>query len=122
RNAKLQGYVRPLVTATTRILWPSAVSNSIGNFGKGRSARPVGATGMLFRNGTCCCTSARSSATYAAIFINKRSLCRGGHRPPLQFTIQKFTCAASPSTTDRENGRAQPFFINLSYPFWRFVC
>src|SRR5215475_15825472 len=71
RNAKLQGYVRPFVTATTRILWPSAVSNSIGNFGSGRSARPVGATGMLFRNGTDCCTSANSSATYAAIFIDK---------------------------------------------------
>src|SRR5262245_10283009 len=74
RNAKLQGYVSPFVTATTRILWPSAVSNSIGNFGRGRSARPVGATGMLFRNGTCCCTSARSTATYAAIFIYKSSL------------------------------------------------
>src|SRR5215510_1285033 len=71
RNAKLQGYVRPFVTATTRIRWPSAVSNSIGNFGSGRSARPVGATGMLFRNGTDCCTSANSSATYAAIFIDK---------------------------------------------------
>src|SRR5215475_916457 len=71
RNAKLQGYVSPFVTATTRILWPSAVSNSIGNFGSGRSARPVGATGMLFRNGTCCCTSASSIATYAAIFIDK---------------------------------------------------
>ena len=39
RNARLHGYSSALVTTTTRMFWPSAVSNSIGPSGSGTSGK-----------------------------------------------------------------------------------
>ena len=44
-HATVHGFSSPVTTAVTRIRCPSPVSNSIGSFGSGRLASPVGATG-----------------------------------------------------------------------------
>src|SRR5687767_8554515 len=55
-HTMLQGDDIPLATTTTRIFWPSAVSNSNGLSGSGTGGIPFGATGVPPRpRGTVCC-------------------------------------------------------------------